>query len=335
MGTTYSVRGRTVQGDAYQMRQRKDDKTGAPRFKADGSPMMTSFIALAVPKNDPQLPALMAAMDNEKKAGWPKGEWQHRDFATKIEDGDSREPNKKGKINADREGFPGCTIFKFGNGFAPKVVYWDAALGWTESIKGQKGPQVKIGDYCTIIFDVESNGSAQSPGMYMNTKTIAFEAEGAAIAQDVDYTSMLGTRGPGAVPPNGGAAVASAPPPVASPPPSTIAAPISGPIMLPAAKGVTYESYRQAGWTDEQLIANGMMAAPVAASPVTPPPPYDAYMATPAAPPPVTVAPPPVITPPPAPQRVMLPKAGGVPYDSFVSQGWSDAQLVEHGMMAA
>lgn len=327
MGNIYSVKGRAVQGDPYQMNQRKDDKTGALRFKADGSPMMSAYIAIAVPKNDPTLPALLASLDQEKQTGWPRGEWQHPQFATKIEDGDSRVPNKKGKINADREGFPGCTIFKFSNGYAPKVIYWDAALGWVESIKGQKGPQVKIGDYVTVIFDIESNGSAQSPGMYMNHKTIAFEAEGAAIAQDVDYTGMLGTRGPdGAVasPPQGGAAhVGTAPPPVAGPPPSQIAAPISGPVMLPAAKGVTYESYKASGWSDQQLIENGMMAAPVAAPAGggAPPPPYDGFIAAPAA-------------PPPAPQHIMLPKAAGVTYDAYKASGWSDEQLVSGGYMA-
>lgn len=95
--------------------------------------------------------------------------------------------------------------------------------------------------------------------------------------------------------------------------------------MTAAAKGVPYESYIASGWDDATLIANGMMlppaAAPVAAPPpagAAPPPPYTGFMETPAGPP----------------VRIMLPKAGGVPYDSYIAQGWTDAQLVQHGMMA-
>lgn len=50
----------------------------------------------------------------------------------------------------------------------------------------------------------------------------------------------------------------------AAPPPQPVP---EGPIMLPAANNVPYEEYRKAGWTDEQLIAHGMMAAPAAAAP--------------------------------------------------------------------
>lgn len=52
----------------------------------------------------------------------------------------------------------------------------------------------------------------------------------------------------------------AAPAPTA-PPPEAVPA---GPVMLAAAEGVPYEEYRKAGWTDEQLIAHGKMAAPAA-----------------------------------------------------------------------
>lgn len=46
--------------------------------------------------------------------------------------------------------------------------------------------------------------------------------------------------------------------------PATVAAPIpSGPVMLPAANGIAYEEYIKAGWSDQQLIDNGYMQAPV------------------------------------------------------------------------
>jgi hypothetical protein len=39
-----------------------------------------------------------------------------------------------------------------------------------------------------------------------------------------------------------------------------------GPVMLSAANGILYSDYIQAGWTDQQLIDNGYMQAPVTAS---------------------------------------------------------------------
>lgn len=56
---------------------------------------------------------------------------------------------------------------------------------------------------------------------------------------------------------------AAPPPPVQAPPPPQVAT-ATGPVMLPAANGIPYESYRSSGWSDEALIQNGMMAAPAA-----------------------------------------------------------------------
>ena len=52
-------------------------------------------------------------------------------------------------------------------------------------------------------------------------------------------------------------AVAPPPPVVAAPPPPPIA---MEPVMLPAANGVPYASYKAQGWTDEQLVSANMFA---------------------------------------------------------------------------
>lgn len=46
--------------------------------------------------------------------------------------------------------------------------------------------------------------------------------------------------------------------------PAAPAAPAAAPafVMTAAANGLTREQYHAAGWTDEQLIQNGMMIAP-------------------------------------------------------------------------
>lgn len=280
MATQFTIAGRIVQGDPYRMEQRKDDND-QPRVKADGTPMMSSFIALAIPKGDPNWPAHRALFDAEAQKAWPNGEWQHPSFANKIEDGDSTIPNKKGKRNADREGFPGNWIVKLGSGYAASVKYWDDVKGWTDSIPNSGGPQVKCGDYVSVIGTIDTNGPSKSPGMYMNLNVIALEREGVAIQQtSIDLNAALGTRGPGgaAVPPTPPVSAASPPPPAHTPPSPPIAspsnppppphtgfmapppAPPAGPVMLPAANGVTYEAYIAAGWTHEQMVAAGYIA---------------------------------------------------------------------------
>jgi hypothetical protein len=74
------------------------------------------------------------------------------------------------------------------------------------------------------------------------------------------YTGYMGAPAAGPTPTAGVAPVASPAAPVPTAPPSApIASPTSGPVMLPAANGATYEQMIAAGWTDETLRAHGMM----------------------------------------------------------------------------
>jgi hypothetical protein len=78
----------------------------------------------------------------------------------------------------------------------------------------------------------------------------------------------------------------------------------------------------------------GAMATPVAS--FTPPAP--AAVAPPPAP--AAVAPPPapaflLVPPPAAPAHVMLPPANGATYEQMIAAGWTDATLVQMGMMAS
>ncbi len=71
-------------------------------------------------------------------------------------------------------------------------------------------------------------------------------------------------------------------------------------------------------------VAQGFNPAPSYVSP-TPPPTQ-------------TVTPPPypqILTPPVPPVRVMLPAANGITYDQYIANGWTDALLIQHGMMKA
>lgn len=75
----------------------------------------------------------------------------------------------------------------------------------------------------------------------------------------------------------------------------------------------------------------GLVSSPASTTPALPP----AGAAPPA---PVAVVPNPAfLAPPPpvAPARVMTAKANGATYEAMISAGWTDATLVQHGMMAA
>lgn len=86
----------------------------------------------------------------------------------------------------------------------------------------------------------------------------------------------------------------------------------------------------------------GGMAPPAAAAPAPAPAPQaapPAALAVPVTPNhqfangPAAVAPPPA--PPAAPVRQMLPAANGLPYESYIASGWTDAQLIANDMMSA
>lgn len=285
--------GRIVQGDPYKMTQKTDSKTKALKVKPDGTPMMSSYIALAIPKNDPDWPAFKAMCDEQAKLAWPLDHIRaHRDFATKIEDGDSTEPNKTGKRNCDREGFAGHWIVKLSSGYAPTVNVWLTAAqanehgrvppgkqpidGWYAS----SGGEVVTGDYVKVQGSIDSNKSSESPGMYMNYNQCALQRKGEAIVSGMDANEAFGTAPPPAAAGNAAPAATSTPPAAttpssptagagsytgfmdAAPPPpaDTTPPPPEGPQMTAKAQGKPYESFIAAGWSDTQLRQHGYIA---------------------------------------------------------------------------
>lgn len=293
MPTEFQITGRLVQGDPYKAQPpSRDPKT--KQVKVDpltGQPVAGQFfVAIAIPKNSAQrlviggLPTweqTKAALDAEARNAWPQffpaGGVAPRPelpvgctnptFANKIIDGDGADD--KGQPYSRLEGYAGCWVVKCGSMFAPKVHEW-TANGWAETM--HTGRVVKCGDYVTVKGDCKTNGSQQSPGVYMNLAGVAFEREGEAIISSggIDPDAAYGSRGgptAAAASPSTAAATApssttaahgEAPAPYtgyvdAAPPPPT------GPVMLPAAQGISYEAYRAKGWTDELLRANGFM----------------------------------------------------------------------------
>lgn len=209
-------------------------------------------------------------------------------FANKFIDGDGFDD--QGKPYSRYEGWAGHWVIKFQNGYAPALQEWvenwvdpmrpgsPPYTGWKElSVTGRT---IKCGDYISVGGTCESNKSTDSPGMYMNVDTIGFEKEGDLIVSNagVDADTALGSRG-GAASPNvapaaspaapapGGPTSQTAPaydgyrttaapaaPAPAAPAPAAPAAP-----QMTAKATTTYEAYKAAGWTDDQLRAEGLL----------------------------------------------------------------------------
>lgn len=281
--------GRTTDYEGKPLVYKSGDKAGQPR---------TDFsFGVAIAKTQQHF-------GNEP--GWGQQIWQfgntawgavaqRPDFSWKIEDGDSQMPNKRGNKNCDKEGWPGHWVIWFSGSQRPKVC--DA--------KGQRFltddeiQAIKAGFYVQVFGNVDSNGSAGNPGLYLNHNIVAFSGVGQEIQLGVDIASI----GFGADPLPAGASA------------------------VPA--GISAE---QPG------VAGAATPAPPTAANQTPPPtttavqPHTAILnAGAAVPPPPAPMPP---TPPPAPaSKKMTAAAQGVSYEAYVSAGWTDDQMRQAGVL--
>lgn len=229
------------------------------------------------------------------------------DFSWKIYDGDSRQPGKlfkgkPGRAPAENEGWPGHWVLKIVGGYAP------ALYKGRPGQPGQHDPfndpdAIKVGYFVQVNFTAKPNGSATSPGVFLNPNMVCFSAFGPEIQQGPDVASA-GFGGaplpPGATmtppanfapaqpaatpipapgsPPVPAPAPMSAPAPVVTPPPVMAAAPVAAPsyALAPAyiTSGHTVDSLAAAAGGHAQALAAGWIvaaAAPAPALPVTPP----------------------------------------------------------------
>lgn len=333
---------RIVQGNPHE--PSLTDQNGQPRVVKSGpntgQPSPQWYIAGACAKNDPEWPAFHAMLYAEARAAWPHlfdavtGACIKPDFAWKIEDGDDTTPKYNAKTqkttrNCDREGWAGHWIVKFTSGFPPTFFEQpdpskDVFLQLGEEAK----TRVAGGDYVKISGNTQTNGSPQTPGIFVNHRMVLIVAKGQPITSGPDAQTAFGGSSPTQLPPGATplppAAFTPPPgagaPPIPQPPPGHAIAPPGGPVTAPPAAPMTPDS--------TLASASGAM------SPSSPPPvPYTGYMQPGAGgPPPAPAAPAPA--PPPVPVGpVMLPAANGVPYASYIAQGWTDDQLRQHGMM--
>jgi hypothetical protein len=291
--------GRIVQGDLAKA-QPVLDNLGKQKLTRDGHPAIQHFISLAIPKTPGHT---HWAQTDWGKQIWDEGNRAHPNFAPhptfswKIEDGDSQIPNKKGKKNADREGFPGHWILKFRSGFLPKTYNADGSLAIPAD-------QIKCGYYVQVNCSVAGN-TGESPGVYLNPNMVALSGYGEEIIAGPDASE---------------AGFGDAPLP-----PGASATPVGG-FVPPAVPGTGVAPAVPPSFAAPTPIPSPV---PAAATPTTfpssPPPINPAFLAPP--PPPAVPAAPPA--------RNLTAKAAGASYADLIKAGWTDALLVQHGLMLA
>ena len=315
--------GRIVMGSLYN--PSTTDAEGKPLVVKTGpnagQPRVNYFFALAIPKGpEPHWAHTPWGQQiwNVGNQAFPNAA-QSPAFAWKIEDGDSQIPNKKGRKPCDNEGWRGHWILKFSGGFAPKV-YQQEGAGYVQVMQKDF---CKPGYFVEVAFSVDGNGSQSQPGVYINHSMVCFRAYGPEISFGPDVASA--GFGQSALP----AGASMTPPAGAIPMPQA-------PAAAPALPGAP------AGYAPPPVPAGvpqipGIAPAPLAPAGSVPMP----SAPVPGAPAPIPVTPNPgfVQVPPPpapvAPVRQMTAAANGVTYEAYIAAGWSDAQLVQNGLMLA
>ena len=272
--------GRLVEGSLYKGNEFDADnkpliyKSG----KNTGQPRTDFYFALAIPKGNEtnwDQTEWGQVIKNVAMAAFPKT-WNRHDFSWKITDGDSTVLNKANRRPCDKEGFAGHWIVRFSRPFSPKIYNADGSKPLLDE------DIVNLGDYIQVRALVAGNMSDKTPGVYINHIMVAFSGYGerivlgpdpktvgfgqaplpagaspipvAAFSPDVAVAEVA-TLAPGVVP-HANHVVPAAPAPY----PQILNAPASPVwVMTHLANGVTYDQYKAAGWTDEQMISGGLV----------------------------------------------------------------------------
>lgn len=269
--------GRLVQGSVLEA-QTKDNKGQPLTVKTGpnkGQPTQRFFMAIAIPKNDPNWPALHSIIYNEGKTGYPQlftgpgGACTHPRFAFKIMDGDG--VDNDGKPNNTKEGFAGHWVLKFSSSYAPKV--YDTSGNQITDVSA-----IKRGYYVRVSGNVAPNIGSDVPGVYLNHNGVEFVAYGPEITSGPDVASLFRAAGPATLPPG-----------------ATLAPPTAATSALPAPGGATPPPLAPVAAVPPPGLLPPGAAAP---APLAPPP-----LAAPA-----PVAPPPLAAPAPAAQPTVAPQ---------------------------
>lgn len=227
--------GRIVQGHPMERQPVTDDNTGQVKLDQMGQPRSRIFVAIAIPKAGEQQwnqTAWGQQIHQRAQQDWSNGEWQRNDFHFKVEDGDSQIPNRNGKRNCDREGFPGHWIVKATTELQVRCYPNGKYDPMTDQITDPS--VIKRGDYGRLAVSVKGNGPSQSPGLYINPTMFSHDFQGEPILGDAPdpgaaFGGAAGAAPSGAMPVPGAPTQQPAPPvqqPAAPQAPAAPAAPV-------------------------------------------------------------------------------------------------------------
>lgn len=348
--------GRLVGGDLYTA----SDKDGAGNLRVyksgpqTGQPRPEFYIAVAIPKErDPATGQIKHWAATEWGAKiWQAGHMfqgnasQNPKFAWKIKDGDSDQPDLKGRKPRDREGYPGNWILSMSSGYAPRLYTLIGQPPQSPAPFEQKDA-IHLGCYVQVNANVVGNESLQQPGVYLNLSMVCLCGYGERIVVGPDV-SQAGFGGaplpPGAstVPQGGFTPPASAGGAVGGVP-GVPGAPMMQTPAIPGAAPYSTAPTTPAAPTTVQ--PNPAFLAPGGSVPAAPGAPMPPGMAIPAVPgvpgapgapmAPAAAAPmiPPHLQGTPGTMRTMTAAAGGVPYSDYIAKQWNDQLLIQHGLM--
>lgn len=298
--------GRLVQGSMTL--SPKQDMKGQPVLDDKGQPVQECFIAIAIRKDDPQLPAFYQLFDQQARNSFPHlfpngGACSNPKFAWKIQDGDGTDSN--GQSVASKPGFAGHYIFKMATRYAPRCYHY----GKYDASQQIQNPDdvIKRGYFIRVSGTIDGNGVQPGnlqavPGLYVSPNLVELVAFGEEIVSGPDASKVFGGAAIGALPPGAS----------------------TTPQLPPASNGLTPPGLPAAGGAPVLPVAGGAPALPVAGG-------------TPALPglPAAGGAPslPGLGVPPAAVQYVMQPSAQGATREALHKLGWTDEMLIQHGHM--
>lgn len=266
---------------------------GQPLTDKQGNSRVEYFFAIAIAKTDPGLNPLLQHAQEVAQQAFPGGQAQLPTFSWKIVNGDD-------PVNKDKTGFPGHYIFKCKSGF-PITCF---SKGGKSVITDKE--HIKRGYYLRAYISFKGNGETESPGLYINCKAVEMYAYGEEIAVGPNGEELFG-QGPTTIPAGASdAPIATGGMPGATQVPGGVS---SVPGML-GATGVPGTTTPGATGTPPATGTPGAIA-PTGnfLNPQGPPAPGN------------------------PPKKTMTEKTGGLPYEAYVKQGWTDAQLIAHGYM--
>ena len=244
MSAQLTIIGRFVQGGLTLQPKKNDDGTPA-LDKTTHQPINEQFLAIAVPKNDPNFPAYWAAYNAQARASFPQlfdaaGNCTHPRFAWKMQDGDG--VDKNGKSVKDKPGFAGNYIFKFNTRYQATCYMKDAHGNMQQIMEPEK--LIKCGYQIAVSVGIDGNGVAAAgagaavPGLYASPNLVLLVRPDEEILRGPDPNAAfagINTQMPSSVP----AANGLAPPALPSVAVAALPLPAVASVALPLPGAVT------------------------------------------------------------------------------------------------